>query len=127
MNNFKHSLSIQSGYVLVDHPVSDDLPLPNIDGGGSWWSLSEVSALCEKIGCRKVLVLGLQTRIKLSTLDLFNLGERITELGLQVAVVERRDAPNADRRFLETVTLNRGCPMRFFANEKDAKDWLGVD
>lgn len=127
MSNFKHTLSIQSGYVLVDHPVSDDSPPPNVDGGSSWWSLAEVSALCEKVGCRKVLILGMRTSVQPSTLELFNLGERITEMGLQVAVVELRDAPNADLRFLETVTVNRGCPMRFFANERDAKDWLGVD
>ena len=28
--------------------------------------------------------------------------------------------------FLERVTSNRGLPLRFFDNEQDAREWLGV-
>lgn len=122
MNDAKHTLSVKSGYVLVNHPVGYE-----IDRRASRWRLTEVSALCKMAGCRKVLVVGPRFNSGLSTLDLFNLGERITELGLQVAVVPLRHASTADVRFLEAVTLNRGCPMRFFASEQEAKAWLEVE
>lgn len=86
----------------------------------------EISAFCKEAGCRKVLILGPRTKVKLSTLDVLNLGKMIAKLRLQVAVVELHDASNEDVRFLETVAINRGGPIKFFDNKQEAKDWLGI-
>ena len=120
MSNSEQRISIQPGYVLVERPMDYEVV----------WSeqparLMEISALCKEACCQKVLVLGPRTKVRLSTRDIFNLGEMIGELGLQVAVAELHDASNKDVKFLQTVAINRGSPIRFFDNEQDAKDWLG--
>ena len=87
----------------------------------------EIAGACDRAGCQKVLVVGQRTRIKLSTMDIFELGEHIAQLKLQVAMVETHDASADDVTFLENVASNRGGPIQFFDNERDAKCWLEVD
>ncbi len=89
--------------------------------------LMEVSAVCEKAGYHKVLVVGPRTKVRLSTMDIYTLGEQIARLRMKVAVVESHDAPDDDVTFLENVATNRGGPLQFFHNEQDAKAWLGGD
>ena len=89
-------------------------------------SLVGVSAFCDEVGCRKVLVLGPRTKVDLSVVDIFDLGRELAKLSLQIAVVELHDASKEDVKFLEDVTKNRGLPIRFFDNELDAKVWLEI-
>jgi hypothetical protein len=86
----------------------------------------EISAACEEAGCRKVLILGPRTKVRLSVLDIYNLGQEIAKLGLRIAVVELHDASKENVRFLENVVANRGGPFQFFDDEQDAKDWLEI-
>ncbi len=121
MENLEQKISIQPGYVLVERPPDYEVV----------WSeqparLMEISAFCKEAGCRKVLVVGPRTKVTLSTFDIFELGEEIAKLGLQIAVVELHDASKEDVRFLELVATNRGRAIQFFDNEQDAKDWLGI-
>ena len=121
MGSSKQKISIQPGYVLIERAKNYQVV----------WSeqteaLMQISAACEKAGCRKVLVLGPRTKVKLSTQDIFDLGEGIAKLGLQIAVVESHDASIKDVKFLEQVVENRGGPLRFFDSEQGAKEWLGL-
>ena len=121
MRSPEQKISIQRGYVLVERPQDYEVV----------WSeqperLMEISAFCKEADCTKVLILGPRTKVKLSALDIFDLGENIAKLGLKIAVVELHDASNEDVRFLETVAMNRGGPIQFFDNEQEAKDWLGI-
>ena len=121
MSNSEQKISVQPGYLLVERPEDYEVV----------WSeqlarLREISAAYKDAGCRKVLVLGPRTRVRLSMVDIFNLGEEIAKSGLQVAVVESHDASSDKVGFLETVVSNRGRPIQFFDNEQEAKDWLGV-
>lgn len=122
MDNPESQMSIQSGYVLVERPQ---------DFKVSWSEqpaeLARISALCKKAGCRNVLVRGPRTRVRLSEMDIFRLGEAISKLGLMIAVVEIHDASKQDVQFLTNVVTNRGRPIQFFDNEQDAKVWLGVE
>ena len=121
MNNSEHRISIQPGYVLVERP-------PNFE---VIWSeqpalLMELSTFCEASDCRKVIVLGPRTKVKLSTIEAFDLGQEIAKLGLRIAVVELHDASKEKVEFLENVATNRGGPIQFFDSEQQAKDWLGI-
>jgi len=121
MDNSEHKISIQPGYVLIER--SQDYKVV--------WSeqpakLMEMSAACKEAGCRKVLILGPRTKVRLSTNEIFNLGKEIAKLNLQIAVVELHDASIGKVKFLENVVGNRGVPIQFFDYEQDAKDWLGI-
>ncbi len=121
MGNADQQISIRSGYVLVERPQDFEVVLSEQPA-----ILMKISASCKAEGCRKVLVLGPRTKVRLSATDIYDLGQQIATLGLRIAVVESHDASNEDVRFLETVTTNRGGPIQFFDNQQHAKDWLGV-
>jgi len=116
-----YTISIQPEYVLVERPEDYGVILREMPA-----MLSRLSAVCEEVECRKVLIRGSKTHVDLETLDVFDLGEQIAEVHLQIAVVEHHDASDEDESLLETVASNRGGPLRFFSAEKEAKDWLGV-
>ncbi len=121
MGNSKQEISVQSGYVLVERPQDYEVILNEQPA-----KLLEISAICKEAGCLKVLILGPRTKVRLSTVDIFNLGKAIAELGLKIAVVEVHDASNQDVSFLKDVVANRGGPIQFFDSEQQAKDWLGI-
>ncbi len=121
MGNSEHKISIQSGYVLVERSWNYEVV----------WSeqqafLMEISAFCEAASCRKVLILGPSTKVSLAGMEIFDLGQEISKLRLRIAVVELHDASHGDVEFLKNVASNRGGPIRFFDNEQQAKDWLGI-
>ena len=121
MGKSEYVISLQPGHVLVER--SEDSAVV--------WSqqpamLREISAFCDEAGCRQVLIVGRQIRVKLSTIDIYELGQAIAKLGMLIAVVELHDASDEDVRFLEDVATSRGGPLRFFDTVQDAKNWLGV-
>ena len=114
-----YQISLRSSYVLVERPPGYTVVLSEMPA-----FLRDLSAFCEEARCRKVLLLGPETRVGLSTVDLYDLGEDIARARLKIAIVESHDASDDDEYFLETVVLNRGSPLQFFQTEEDAKDWL---
>jgi hypothetical protein len=119
MGNSDYRISIQPGYVLVERPEDYEIASNKVPA-----MLMEMSVFCKDAGCQKVLILGPKTKVDLSTLDIYDLGEQISELHLQIAVVESHDASDDDESFLETVVFNRGGPLQFFHTKKEAEDWL---
>lgn len=119
MGSTDYKISIQPDFVLVERPDNYKIHIKNMPA-----MLTELSAACAEAGCRKVLIVGPKTKIHLDTLDIFNLGEQIAGLRLQIAIVESHDASIDDENFLETVVFNRGGPLQFFMDEEEAKDWL---
>ena len=119
MNDPDYQISLQSGYVLVERSPGYRVALDKMPA-----FLREISAFCDETRCRKVLILGSQTNVDLSIVDLFDLGEQIAESRLQIAIVESHDASDEDEYFLETVVFNRGGPLQFFETEESAKEWL---
>ena len=117
----KSRFSIRPGYVLVERPQDYEVVLSEQPA-----ELARISGFCKEAGCREVLILGSGTRVRLSTTEIFQLGEEIANLGLKIAVVESHDASKGNVKFLENVVTNRGFSIRFFDNEREAKDWLGV-
>lgn len=122
MSDAGQKVTIKSGYVLVERPPNYEVVLTD-----QLERLSEISEFCKQADCRKVLIVGRHTIVKLSTMEVFRLGERIAKMNLQIAVVESHDATKTDVVFLEDVASNRGGPIQFFENEQDAKAWLGVE
>ena len=121
MGNNTSKLSIRSGYILVERPHSYEVALEDQPA-----ELTRISATCTEANCRKVLVVGPSTTVRLSEMEIFHLGERIADMGLMIAVVETHDAMEKDVKFLENVVTNRGAPIRFFDNVEEAKIWLSV-
>ena len=112
----------KNGYVVLQHEAGYTVALDEQRA-----VFIELDEACERIGSRKVLVSGPDTHVDLSTFDLFELGQQIAQLGLQVAILENDDASQMARSFLETVTFNRSRPLRFFGTEEEAMAWLEVD
>ncbi len=117
----EYKISVQSGYVLVEDPPNYDVV----------WieqppKLQAISAACSKAGFRKVLLRGSNINVKLTTAEIFALGGEVAKLRLMVAIVQLHDASQEDERLLENTASNRGLPIRFFDNEQDARNWLGV-
>ncbi len=121
MGNLDYKMSIQPGYVLVERPQDYKVVLNEQAA-----VLMEMSTACKEAGCRKVLILGPKTKVRLSVPDIYDLGQEIAKLGLRIAVAESHDASKENVRFLENVVTTRGRPIQFFDNEQDAKDWLGI-
>ena len=119
MNDPDYKISYRSDHVLVERSPGYKVVLDKMPA-----FLRDLSTFCDEAGCRKVLLLGTKTDVDLSTLDIYDLGEQIARLRLQIAIVESHDASDDDEQFLETVVFNRGGPLQFFASEQDAKDWL---
>lgn len=117
----KYTISIQTGYVLVEDPPNYDVV----------WSeqpakLKAIAAACSEADCKKVLIRGSNANVKLTKMEFFKLGEEVAKLQVKVAIFTLTDASKDDERFFENVALNRGSNIQFFNNEQDAKDWLGV-
>jgi hypothetical protein len=117
----EYKISIQSGYVLVEDPPDYDVVWIEQPS-----KLQAISAACSEAGFRKVLLRGSNINVKLTEFEVFKLGEEVTKLNLMVAIVQLHDASKQTERFLENVAANRGLPIKFFDNEQDARDWLGV-
>lgn len=121
MGTSEQKLSMQAGYVLVERPKDYEVVFSEQPA-----KLTEISTFCQDAGCRKVLILGPRTKVSLSVLDIYELGEEIAKSDLQIAVVESHDAPADAVRFLENVTTNLRGSIQFFDNPNEAKDWLGT-
>ena len=121
MQIFDHKISIQSDYVLVERPPGYQVDLNELPP-----MLMGLTDICMEADCRKVLVVGNDTTVNLEVIDIFDLGNQLAELRLQIAMVESHDASAENVGFLENVAFNRGGQIQFFDTEKDAKDWLGV-
>lgn len=121
MGDSETKFSAQSDYIRIERPEGHEVVLIE-----QLALLQEISAACRAAGSTKVLILGRRTIVRLSIFDIHELGERIAKLGLQIAVADDSDVTSEDTGLLEAVAQIRGGSLRFFDNEKDAKDWLGV-
>ena len=121
MGKSEYQISIQPDCVLVERAQDYEVVLSEQPA-----MLMAISESCKKAGCRKVLILGPRTKVRLSLQDVFDLGQEIAKLGLRIAVVESHDAPEEKVKFLENVVTNRGDLIQFFDSEQHAKDWLGI-
>ncbi len=121
MGNSEQKISIQPGYVLIERSHDYEVVMSEQPA-----MMMEMSAVCKEAGYNKILILGHRTKVKLSTSEIYSLGEEIAKLGLLIAVVESHDASSENEEFLENVVSNRGMPIQFFDNEQDAKDWLKI-
>ena len=121
MANPDQTISIRSDYILVERPPDYEVVIseqPN--------ALLELSAACNTVGCKKVLIVGPRTKVSLSAFDMLVLGKKIGKLDIQMAIAELHDASTDAVSLLKVVALNHGSKIRFFDNVKDAKDWLEV-
>jgi len=114
-----YNISIRPDYILVERPKDYEVVLDEMPA-----MLAELSAVCKEADCRKVLILGPRTHVGLETMDIYDLGNQIASVRLQIAIVESHDASDDDESFLETVAFNRGGPIQFFTDEEEAKNWL---
>ena len=119
MGALDYKLSIQPGYVLVERPQDYEVALSEQPE-----MLMNLAAVCKQANCRKVLIRGPKTTVKLSPLEIRDLGKEIAKLDLRIAVTESHDASKEDVEFLENVVWNRGRPIKFFDSELEAKYWL---
>ena len=121
MGGLDYKMSIQPGFVLVERPQDykvETTRLPEM--------LMELSVFCKAVACRKVLILGPDTKVKLSKSDIVDLGTELAKLNLQMAIVESHDASDDEVNLLENEAGERGGSVRFFDSEPTARDWLRI-
>ena len=117
----EYLITHQTGYILVEDPpnysvVWSDLPS----------KIEAVSTACEEANCRKVLIRGTTVKMHLTTRELFELGNAIAKLRLQIAIVNTSGVLKEDKALLEEVAANDNSTLRFFDDEDSALDWLCV-
>ena len=88
---------------------------------------TEVVQACQDNNCLKVLGIA-NTRTPLQTMEAYKNADLFRELGLthdyRIAWVELNPESYDALYFAETVLVNRGMPVRLFADEEQAKKWL---
>lgn len=85
------------------------------------------AAECRAHGCKAALIDGRKATRNVSTVDLYDLGSRLHELGMQglkVAMVNESYDFGITTKFLETVARNRGQNLRAFDQLEAAVAWL---
>ncbi len=97
----------------------------SIDFARRLWS--EVSALCKKHNCFKVLGVA-NTTLPLGIMDAYDHGELFRQLDIssqyRIAWIEQNAEAGDSVRLVETVLYNRGVTVRLFSKVADAKRWL---
>ena len=100
----------------------------NADFSRALWT--QVSALCEKHQCFKVLGIA-NTTTPLQILEAYDHGALFRELNIstkyRIAWIEMNPDGGEIVRLIETVLYNRGVNARVFSNVGDARDWLLLD
>jgi len=114
-----YRMSVKPEYVLVERTKGF-----KVDADDQPEMLRELSSVCEKAACHKVLILGNDTQVNLSAFDILALASEIAETKLRIAVVETHDASDDEVKFLESAVWNRGGYIRFFNSEAEARYWL---
>lgn len=121
MHGSNYEVSVQSDYVLVERPQNFEVFLDEQPA-----LLEELMTLCKRADTRNVLILGPKTKVRLSIMDIFELGSQIANSHLRIAIVEDHDATGEDAEFLENTAWNRGGLIQFFDSRADAENWLGI-
>jgi hypothetical protein len=121
MENSEQKISIRPDHILVERPPGYEIVLSQQSK-----DLLKLSTVSNETGCKKVLVVGPRTKVRLSPFDLLELGKRIAKIDVQMAIVEIHDASNDAMSLLKSVAYNRGSRIRFFENMEDAKGWLEI-
>jgi hypothetical protein len=121
MTNLNHIVSLQSDHVLVEEPAGFEVIWEEQKS-----RLNEIAAVCAEGDTNKVLILGPETKVHLSVIELLLLAKGIAKLDLRVALVVNTDLSSELESFFKDIASNRGSPMQFFKTEKDAGDWLNI-
>lgn len=92
---------------------------------GLWAELSEV---CERFGCARVLVEAPSIHSKMDTTAVFESGTRLAQIapGVTVAMYAPHYKPDELSEFFKTVARNRGARVEFFSDKQEALAWLRV-
>tara|TARA_Y100000031_G_scaffold8313_1_gene9257 strand:- start:164 stop:532 length:369 start_codon:yes stop_codon:yes gene_type:complete len=85
-------------------------------------SKDQVLQLNSKHGCNKLLVDVREQEAAPGTMEIFKFGAS-WPLSIRVAILVGKGTQE-DQKFLETVAVNRGIPMKDFMEEDEAIEWL---
>ncbi len=90
------------------------------------WRYQQLTELCERFGKKKLLIDITKTRLPLSTLDKFEIGDNTIIFALhQIKVAVVANAEQIDpERFGELVAVNRGANLHIFNDVPSAEEWL---
>lgn len=90
-----------------------------------WSDLSEV---CDRLGCASILVEAPSMQRKMDTTAVFESGTRLAQIapGITVALYAPDYAPDELSDFFRTVARNRGARVEFFSDKQKALEWLQV-
>ena len=88
--------------------------------------MAEVVAACEKHDCFRILIHEKLEGPRLEAMDVFNLASegamRVLGRFEAIAYVDEQMGSMGD--FAESVAVNRGMPLAFFPNVRDAEKWI---
>ena len=121
MTDSKYVIPIQPGYVLVEEPPDYEVVWKEQPA-----KLRELAVTCREANTNKVIVKGSTVNVKLSMMEILMLSKEIAKVKLNVAIIAKHNLTKEHEELFKEVATNRGSPIRFFGNEQDAKDWLGI-
>ena len=115
------SLKFNDDFIEIVHPpgfVATPSSMPDI-----WRIISEA---CSRFDCRKVLIVARQFKRELDTAQAFDSGVEAAKIapGISLALCLKGHEPDELSKFFQTVALNRGATIEFFADEDIAREWL---
>lgn len=90
---------------------------------------TELAEACEKYHCLKVFAEGFTPpKRQIKTMDALESGSRASRSipGLMLAICFKDYIPDKITKYFTDVAYNRGALIQFFANKKEALEWLGV-
>lgn len=90
-------------------------------------SFVRAASECQAHGCKAALIDGRKATRNVTTVDLYDLGARLHEIGIQglkVALVNESYDYGITTKFLETVARNRGQNLKAFDRFEAAVAWL---
>ncbi len=106
------------GYLLFHVTGSDSLEY-------STEYFSSIAQECKQKDYKKALVIE-ELEGQLSTVDMFELGKRLSKImsGIWVAFIDLVPEHHQENRFAENVAVNRGGTARVFQDRSEAENWL---
>ena len=88
--------------------------------------MKDIVELCRKHDCFRILINECLTGPRLPTMDVFNVAsEGAMQLLGQFDAIAYVDAQMGDMGdFVESVAVNRGMPLAFFSDIREAEEWI---
>lgn len=117
-------LKVHGNYIHIIQPPGFAITIESMEE--TWITAGRI---CKENSCNKVLIEAFKPERYLDTMSAFDAGRILAEnmFGSTVAICYHDYEYDDLSIFFKTVAQNRGVPVEFFSDVKEAFLWLGVE